>query len=111
MVEEHSLSDQIRSAIEELERAQQLDARELKEKVDDIQRRLVQIRDQLIDRLRRAEASPVSGRRHAGLDRINMALSLIISAEYPVTSIKRSALEKARDALSAVVDNSTLPAC
>ena len=98
-----SLDDQCGQAIDKLDRAMRLHPRELEKELDQIQRDVVRLRDQLIDRLRLPQASPASGKLHVALERVNIALTLIVGVEYPATSIQRSALEQARDTLKKVL--------
>ena len=112
MEEKRSLEAQCRQAIEKLDAAIRLHARELETEVDQIQRDVVRLRDGVIERLRKTDRSPVSSRCHTGLDGINSALSLIVGVEYPITSIQRSALEQARDQLKKILaeDSLSMPA-
>lgn len=97
--EKISLTEQCRRIIEKLERVESLHAREIEKEIAQIQRDVARLRDRLIERLRNAQIISAAGRREAGLDTVNMALSLIVAVEYPVTSIQRSALKQARDIL------------
>lgn len=91
-----SFTKQCREIIEKLDRVAGLRPRELETEVDQIERDMVRLRDELIKQLRNPPASRHSLPR---LDAVNTALSLVVSVEYPVTSIQRSALEQARDVL------------
>lgn len=65
-----------------------------------MERELVRIRDELIIQCRRqGDPVAVSERGQTRLGQINVALSLVVAVEYPVTSIQRTALEQARDVL------------
>jgi hypothetical protein len=100
---DYSFSEQCRQVIEELERAAKLHARDIEKEIDQIQRDIARLRDALIDRLRHAKIDSDSGRREAGLDEVNIALSLIVAVEYPVTSIQRSVLDQAAQVLKKVL--------
>lgn len=77
------------------ERASKLHAREVEKEIDRIQRKAVSLRDGLIDRVRRLQSKSALPR----LDRVNVALSLLVMVEYPVTALQRAGLEQARDTL------------
>lgn len=65
-----------------------------------MERELVRLRDELIIQCRRqGDPVGVSEREQTRLGQINVALSLVVAVEYPVTSIQRTALEQARDVL------------
>lgn len=107
-----SLADRCRDAVEKLDRAARLHPRQIETEVDQIQRDIVALRDGLIDRLREMQPAPAAPGVRAALDGINVALSLVVSVEYPITSIQRSALGQARDTLKKILaedDLSTLP--
>jgi hypothetical protein len=68
--------------------------------IDEVERELVRLRDELIIQCRRqGDPVGVSERGQTRLGQINVALSLVVAVEYPVTSIQRTALEQARDVL------------
>ena len=70
---------------------------ELKAEVDVAERAVVAIRDALIERLRTAPTD----RARSNLERVNVALSLIVGLEYPMGGLDRSMLEQARSILQA----------
>jgi hypothetical protein len=70
---------------------------ELKAEVDVVERAIVGLRDVLIDRLRQAPTDPV----RSGLDRVNVALSLVVGLEYPMGGLDRNMLKQARSILDA----------
>jgi hypothetical protein len=74
---------------------------QLGEEVDQVERDLAALRDQLITELR------TSGRR-SGLDQVNAVLSLVVGLEYPAAGIQRNLVEQARDALLALVEGGEL---
>lgn len=98
-----SLVDRCRDAVEKLDRAARLHPREIEKEVDQIQRDIVALRDGLIERLREMQSAPAAPRARAALDLINVALSLVVAVEYPITSIQRSCLEQARDTLKKIL--------
>ena len=70
---------------------------ELKAEVDVVERAIVALRDELIDRLRQTPTDSV----RSGLDRVNVALSLVVGLEYPLGGLDRNMLKQARSALEA----------
>ena len=94
-----SIADQCRAATEKIERAMAKHGREFIREMDEVERMIVQLRDTLIDRLRRDEAD---GPNHAALERINNALSMIIGLEYPIAGIRRDTLEQVRNTLAGI---------
>jgi hypothetical protein len=68
---------------------------ELKAEVDDAERAVVRLRDELIERYR-ANPEP---RTRSSLDKVNAALSVIVGLEYPMGGIQRKMLEQAESAL------------
>jgi hypothetical protein len=104
-----SLAEQCQKAMKEIDQAKDLQPRQLEEVIDHVQREIVRLRDALIEQLRARDLAPVSGRRHSALEKINVALSLILTVAYPVTAIQRSALKEAHDCLAAIIDQNELP--
>ena|ERR1051325_10838385 len=94
-----SLAEQCQEAINRIDHAKNLHPRELEKEADRLECEIVRLRDALIEHLRRSDVSSVAG-RNAALEKINAALSLILTVEYPVTAIQRSALTQARDSLA-----------
>lgn len=80
--------------VEKLDRTAKLHPREIEKETDQIQREVARLRDGLIDRLRQVDVT-ASGPRKVELDAVNTALSLIVSVEYPVTSVLGAGLEQA----------------
>ncbi|GEM_PF-6776760 len=95
-----SVSDQRQAVIAALDAAMKADAAEMKRRTDRIQSDLAALRDTLIENLRRAHVGAPGD--HAGLKAVNIAISLLMSVESPVTSIQALSLEKARNELSQV---------
>ncbi|MCA1647317.1 MAG: hypothetical protein LC797_18285, partial [Chloroflexi bacterium] len=62
---------------------------ELKAEVDVLERTIVALRDALIDRLRQTPTDPV----RSTVDRVNVALSLVVGLEYPVGGLDRNMLK------------------
>jgi hypothetical protein len=69
---------------------------ELRAEVDEAERAVAALRDELIERWR---VQPTHDVRHS-LDRVNVALSLLIGLEYPVGGVQRDMLDQARGALA-----------
>ena len=90
-----------RSCLAQLEDALKRPPDQLGEEVDQVERDLASLRDQLITQLR-------STGQRAGLDRVNAVLSLVVGLEYPAAGIQRSLIEQARDALRALLDSGEL---
>ena len=95
--EQHSFKKRTREIAEKLERAATLPPREIIEAIDDIERELVGVRDDLILHCRQENLT--DGPLRAQLDQVNVALSLVVAVEYPVTSIQRSALKQSNELL------------
>lgn len=77
---------------------------ELKAEVDQAERAVVALRDELIDRWRTAAEAKV----RKALDEVNAALSLIVGLEYPMGGLQRKMLEQARGALQSTLDSGDL---
>jgi hypothetical protein len=90
-----------RSCLAQLEDALGRPPDQLGEEVDQVERELAALRDQLIAELR------TSGRR-TGLDQVNAVLSLVVGLEYPAAGIQRNLVAQARDALQVLVDSGDL---
>ena len=84
-----------REAIDLLDDALAKPATELKTEVDDAERVVAALRDELIDRLRAAPDAEVRKR----LDQVNVVVSLVVGLEYPVGAIERPKLRQASDVL------------
>ena len=93
--------DRARRCLAQLEDALTRPPDRLGEEVDQVERELATLRDELIADLR------ANGRR-AGLDRVNAVLSLVVGLEYPAAGIQRKLIEQARDALGALLDSGEL---
>ena len=76
--------------------------RDLKKEVDEAERRVVKLRNCLIDRLRQDSGSSGPSRWRKPLDRVNVALSLIAAIDYPATGIRRRHLEDAQQVLRSI---------
>jgi hypothetical protein len=106
--QKNSLAAQCQELVQKLGRATYLQPRELEEEVDQIQRDLVRLRDSFIGTLRCAQVASLAEQLRLGLQEVNVALTLVVGAEYPVTAIKRSALEQARDTLKKITHEGRL---
>jgi hypothetical protein len=69
----------------------------LKAEVNVAQRAMIALRDALIDRVRRAPSEPL----RAALERVNVAISLVVGLENPLGELDRDLLKQARSALAA----------
>ena len=95
--DQHLFTKRCRQIAEKLERAATLHPREILEEIDQIERELVAVRDDLIWHCRQQNVAADAMR--AQLKQVNVALSLVVAVEYPVTSIQRSALKQSREVL------------
>ena len=95
-----SFTKRCRQIAEELERSATLHPREIQKKIEQIERELVTMRDELILHCRQEDgtAAPMQ----AQLEQVNVALSLVVAVEYPVTSIQRSALKQSHELLKKI---------
>jgi hypothetical protein len=89
------MSDLRQKAVQLMDEALDKPPVELKAEVDQVERIVAALRDELIDRLR---SSPDEKTR-TELDGVNAALSLIVGLEYPVGGLQRDMLKLARSAL------------
>ncbi len=95
--------EQCRAALAALERAIPAPPIQLSQEVDTAQRFVVQARDALIERLRQGGAMQDGPQIKVFLIRLNTALSLMASSEYPASGIQRKPVEQARDLLKSLV--------
>ncbi len=98
--------EQCRAALAALERAIPAPPIQLSQEVDTAQRFVVNARDALIERLRREGTAQDGARIKDLLGRLNTALSLMASSEYPASGIQRKPVEQARDLLKGLVSES-----
>ena|ERR1044071_6688573 len=96
MTPQDSVIERCRQIAEKLDRSAQHDPREIEKELDEVERELVRLRDELIIQRRQDDSAAAS---EGKLDHINVALSLVVAVEYPVTSIQRTVLKQARDVL------------
>jgi hypothetical protein len=99
MTSQDSVTERCRQIAEKLDRSAKHAPREIEKEIDEIERELVRLRDELIIQSRREDPAAASEPGQTKLTHINVALSLVIAVEYPVTSLQRAALEQARDVL------------
>ena len=99
MAPEDSITERCRQIAEQLDRSTRHHPRDIEKEIDEVERELVRLRDELIQCRRQGDPVGVSERGQTRLGQINVALSLVVAVEYPVTSIQRTALEQARDVL------------
>lgn len=102
------LGDLCQQAIALIERAQHEQPSELSEDVDEAERTVVRLRDQLIERLRRGDSSGEVQSTQSALTTVNAALSLIVGVEYPAAGIQRKLLEQAGAALRKLLESGQL---
>lgn len=95
------LHQQAHDALAQLEHIVERHPDKLSEAMAEAVRRLVRLRDELIDRRRGGDTSPMA---RDWLDRTNAILSLLVGAEYPVKSIHWKSVNEARDALREMVE-------
>lgn len=99
MMPQDSVTELCRQIAEKLDRSAQHGPREIEKEIDEFERQLVRLRDELIVQGRREDPAAASEPGQTRLAHINAALSLVVAVEYPVTSIQRAALKQARDVL------------
>lgn len=85
----------IRAIMAMIEEALQKPPTKMKIDVDAVENRLVHLRDHLIAEHRR-QSDPRTFLQSPALERVNTALSLIVSIGYPGAGIYRQGLEEAR---------------
>lgn len=89
------LRDEAHAALASLERLLKEPAEAVAGDVAETVREIVRLRDELIDRRRAGDASPLVA---DWLDRTNAILSSVIGAEFPIKGLHRKRLATARDA-------------
>jgi hypothetical protein len=72
---------------------------ELRAEVDVAERKIATLRDELIERLRASS----DGQTRTALDKVNVALTLVVGLEYPMGGLQRKMLEQARTTLQEVL--------
>ena len=92
-------ADLCREAIQLLSDAIDKPPTELKAEVDEAERAVVALRDELIERWRATSAVDV----RQALDSANVALSLIVGLEYPMGGLQRGMLDEARTVLQSAL--------
>ncbi len=85
----------IKAVIAKLDYIKALPVDELETGLDEVQLKIVDLRDRTIEKLRRQE-NPDQRRL---LQQLNLALSLIFGLEYPVTGFQRNKIQQTRDVL------------
>ncbi|MFZ0613845.1 MAG: hypothetical protein WAM73_16520 [Desulfobacterales bacterium] len=89
----------LRESVSAMDAAVATDSAKIKTEAEAAEERIVTLRDHLIEHLRQDVAGKAATLRPL-LDQVNMALSLIVSIEYPAGGIHREALTEAREVLS-----------
>ncbi len=97
-----SLAELCRESSKILEEALDMPPRELGGAVEQAQKRVVGVRDCLIERLRADDRSGKQSFDRKALDRINVALSLIAGLAYPATGIHKRYMKDATKILEEV---------
>jgi hypothetical protein len=101
------LAEQSNEAMATLEQLLQLQPHLRYQEVDVAERAIVQVRDNLIDQLRQENSEAEARRLRTKLERLNVAISLIVGVEYPAAGIQQQLLDQAYDALKeALADGS-----
>jgi hypothetical protein len=100
---DQSLAQLCGQALAMLERALGEAPAPLTADVDVAERLVVELRDDLIERLRREPGNPLAPAWRAALQRTNAALSLVVGVEYPSGGVHRKLIEQARDTLRALI--------
>jgi len=84
-----------REAMSLLQKDMQLSPGELENEIDDAQRALVRLRDQLIERTRHGDRSDW----RPALVHVNTAISLVVAVEFPAAGVHAEYLKRARETL------------
>ncbi len=82
----------IKSVVGKLEYLKDIPIDELETGLDEVNLKMVDLRDRLIERVRREQSNQEL--RHY-LNQTNLALSLIFGLEYPVTGFQRNKIDQA----------------
>lgn len=95
----HQLCDE---ALDAIHRAMDSDPKELTEDVEVAERKTAALRDHLIEQLRKEKTARKKRQLREALDQANMALSMILSVEYPIKGIQHEHLVEAARVLRAM---------
>lgn len=91
-------------ALEMLEDALRRPPRELTAEVDEVERAVVALRDDLIRRVRALPpGQPSDAVEWRCLNEVNLVLSFVVGIEYPVGGFQRGLIEQARGVLQNVL--------
>lgn len=99
----------VQEAVHEMNAAVQTDSTRIKKEIEAVEKTVVRLRDHLIGHLRRAGVEEAAELRPL-LEQVNVAVSLVVSIEYPAGGIHREALEEARDVLAGLATRTGVPA-
>lgn len=99
---EGRLLEDCRQAIDLLDASKTAPVEQMIELVDAAERKVVEVRDEIILRLRASEGSGDHGSWRAALDRVNATLSGLASVEYP-GELERANVDMVRRSLQQVV--------
>lgn len=94
------LRDEAHAALASLEHLLKEPTDAVAEHVAEAVRKIVRLRDELIDRRRAGDASPLVA---DWLDRTNAILSSVVGAEFPIKGLHRERLATARDAFEKMI--------
>ena len=101
------LAEQSGEAVATLEQLLEIRPHLRYQEVDVAERAIVRVRDNLIDQLRQEDSEAEARRLRTKLERLNVAISLIVGVEYPAAGIQQQLLDQAYDALKeALADGS-----
>jgi hypothetical protein len=100
--DQRSAADLCREAIQLLDAATRMPPTELKAEVDVAERTIASLRDALIMRVR-SGGDPDT---RSALDKVNVALTLVVGLEYPLGGLQRTMLEQARATLNDALEAS-----
>ncbi len=97
------LSSQCREAIAHLEQAYMAPPLQLTRDASAAGRIVVKLRDRMVEQLRQDGNGAETEKKKKALDRLNIALTLIVGVEYPSVGVRRKPIEQARDLLESIL--------
>lgn len=107
--EDEELIDLARCAVRKLDEALDLPPLKLGKEVDIAENGVCQLRDQLIERLRKEQPAEKEADLRRLLGKVNPIISLLTGAEYPAAGIHREVIEEASKALKDLLSSSPGP--
>lgn len=99
----------VQEAVDVVNAALDTDSTLIKKEIEAVEECVVRLRDHLIAHLRRQGAQQAAALRPL-LEQVNMALSLVVSIEYPAGGIHREALTETGAVLSGLLARAAAPA-